>query len=140
MSQTYAEQTNFPKLYSEVYWGNFRQKIDPVIRENRNRFPKEYPVKNAKSHPLYFRKLLYERSWSIAKILENKELTSINPLGHMECYKTPIGWLVVVSPYGITEEKEKIIIEHGFTKIDPLYSAEAVSFVFSISGKPHKRY
>jgi len=58
--QRYYEQTEYPELYKKVYWGNHHGDKDVDILKNRNRFAKEYEIKDVAELKWYVEKRLFD--------------------------------------------------------------------------------
>lgn len=127
--KSYAEMTEFPKIYS-CYWGSFRMcgakmNLDENdIFKNRNEF--------AKVHQLA-QKPVCNRD--IEKIKQAFKMDDRLKYDHMECYKTKDNYIVVViSPYMNKNCEDYFdLIKEQWTLIDNLYSTSAITFMLKFT-------
>lgn len=116
----YAQKTQHPELFSRVYWGAFRDKGDPLIFKNRNRFVKDFNITGvlplSGSRKLYMRHIHYLLQSSCAD--------------HTEKYVNKDGLAVLItSPYGDLSCKKFVVLEEeGWTQMYPLYSQDAITY------------
>jgi hypothetical protein len=122
----YYEHTNYPKIYSETYWGSFLGKPSDTILENRNRFINDYeistkyPSSNKTISELYY-------------TLRNGRLSSHTD--HIEIYRTVNrGVIVVNSPYG-----NDIPEDFPMTEIGQLYSENCKTYILRFDNLNHVR-
>jgi hypothetical protein len=113
--------TEYPKIFKNVYWGNFDNKTDKLeqnIIENRNNFVKEFEIVRVKNIPQKYHKYYnFEKRYN-----ENKDF-----FDHVEEYKTKNNdYLVICSPYYNQDELAKKL---GYRKYKPLYSLGAFTYI-----------
>jgi hypothetical protein len=115
--ETYA--TKYPAFYKKIYWGGFRSRPHETIIENRNAFIKATPG-------------IRPKKW-LKRVREkfDKQMESCN-LDHNEFYHTSSHWVMITSPYDCKEETTALFLEKGFKKIEPLYSTQANTFIFTV--------
>jgi hypothetical protein len=130
----WASKTNYEKLFSECYWGNFSlttwsgHNDTPAkeICDNRNAFASEYKLKKCISG--------YKKHSTIKNIFTNT-LYEIEKKGtwvdHVEYYDT--GYSVIcVTSHHCTDEQELIWIKYGFRKIPPIYCPSQKTFLMEL--------
>jgi hypothetical protein len=123
---TFSELTNYQKIYSHTYWGNFRS--DPIMHpgleiiENRNKFITDYDIKRYTKPSVNVRRYIRE---------ERDHLY----LDHVEYYRTIDNngvskILLITSPYKSSNELDFIheYEKYGWLKIYPLYHTDAYTF------------
>jgi len=118
----FYERTKYPKIYACSYWGHFKNEDEsPEIIDNRNNFITEFNIKAYYNMPKY----MYRKH---EKMMDYNTKFSID---HIETYKTRDNKSVIVnSPYCVTEETEKELLELGFVKYKPLYSNSATTYIY----------
>jgi hypothetical protein len=117
----YCNMTEYPKIFKNVYWGNFDNETDKLeqnIIENRNNFVKEFEIVRVKNIPQKYHKYYnFEKRYN-----ENKDF-----FDHVEEYKTKNNdYLVICSPYYNQDELAKKL---GYRKYKPLYSLGAFTYI-----------
>jgi len=125
MNQTYPyfyEQTKHRKIFSPTYWGQFKYAIpEQDIIDNRNNFVTEFGIK------AYYRM----PSYMIRKHEKMLDRNTKYKIDHTETYKTHDNKCVIVnSPYYVTEEDEKALLELGYVKYKPLYVNGAKTYIY----------
>ena len=124
----FSQQTDYPKLYSQTYWGAFKldgthHKMENMkkIFENRNAFPKEYNIKQIAKLKLLDRYWLY---------MNNDPDQRKYGYDHLEMYKLDDGKILILnSPYDTSQERTKMLEGDGWKKIYELYFDSAHSFI-----------
>lgn len=132
------ELTDYPKIFSETYWGNFRLKETEEIWEvinNRNNFIEEYNIvlstpSKPKGIPQYVSKHLDRNS-----ITEETAGIKKGLLDHTEVYENDYQFILVNSPYRDNEEKfdDTSLLLQGWIKTYMLYHKDANSYIKTIS-------
>ena len=133
----YSDKTNYKNIYGHTYWGAFKvegklnsnnDKFKKIIN-NRNSFITDYNIKKCYSTntPVKLSTLVnYMRN-------DPKFGSSID---HVEVYLQNDGnYLIVISPYYVSSEDTKNLIDDGWKKIYDLYSNSTTSFVKVIEKK-----
>jgi hypothetical protein len=108
-TDTNAELTNFPKIFTKCYWGGFREETKDIseIVENRNRFALEF---------------------NIEKFVDgSRPQNGLGLFDHCELYKCKAGFVYIISPY--LEVPDEILARFGFRNNDPLYYANAYTYL-----------
>jgi len=131
MEQSYADTTDYPKLFKETYWGRFG--VEPksdisLFSKNRNEFAKKYNL-NPKSSCTW--KIPYEYKMEIrckgATYTQRAECDRNTDYDHFECYRAKVddvdSLILIISPYSSFVPKS--IIEPQWEKVAPLYSSNA---------------
>jgi hypothetical protein len=134
---TFAEETDFPALFKQTYWGNFvREDTDMHIYfNNRNEFAKKYNL-NAKSWCKD--KIPYEYKMRIrcmeaeyaghATCHATRSFSST--YDHFECYRTKINdvdsLILIISIH--KSENPRSIIKEQWEIVPPLYSRSCVTW------------
>jgi len=116
---TYAERTKYPSFYKKIYWGGFRARPQETIIENRNAFIEANPG-------------IRPKKW-LKRVREkfDKDMASIYwKLDHNEFYHTPSHWIMITSPYNHMDTD--LFLEKGFKQVEPLYSTNANTFIFTV--------
>jgi hypothetical protein len=111
----YADRTDYPHIYRDVYWGNFSgSHLTQETINVRNQFIQDFGIK--------------KRCSKVPQYLH--EITKRGKFDHTEFYETKDNKYVVVnSPYCISPENEACLIEIGFSKYNQMYSKSATTFV-----------
>ncbi len=131
MTQLYRHQTNYPELYQNVYWGNFKHRDDHDMSEiynNRNRFVEDFEI----TRRLYITDIPMDVSNMISHWWYGRWQAFMD---HMEVYQNQSGQcIVVVSPYDhITNQGIEAL--YGFMEatqfkmIYPIYQINAISMI-----------
>ena len=118
------EQTKYPKIYTNTYWGNFKELVNKEIIDNRNDFVTKYNIKGWKNKSVG--KILHEYGY-IFKSRERPFLSADKRgffTDHLELYSTykkneTIG--IASYNYTLCEEKQQILLNDGWSEIYPLY-------------------
>lgn len=124
----FYEQTNYPKIYGNSYWGHFKETellsaVEPELIVNRNNFIPEFDIKSYYRMPKYMLK----------KYETMLDMNSKYKIDHIETYKTKDNRCVIVnSPYFMTEEDEKALLELGYVKYKPLYRRGSMSYIYIV--------
>lgn len=106
----YYNQTNYPDIFKNTYWGMFSGTAKLNIIQNRNTFISDFSIVNVKKSPEYISK--------IYDLIGNKD--------HNETYYTKDkNYILVSSPYA-TDETE--FLKNGWTKYLNLYSDSATTW------------
>ena len=118
----FYEQTKHRKVYSPTYWGQFRHTInEQEIIDNRNNFVGDFNIKS------YYRMPQYMTRKCESMLDRNTKLK----IDHTETYKTHDNKCVIVnSPYYVTEDDEKALLDMGFVKHKPLYTIGAKTYIY----------
>lgn len=118
----FYERTKHPKIYACSYWGHFKNEDEsPEIIDNRNNFVTEYNIKSYYRMPKYMTR----------KHEQKLDLNTKNKIDHIETYKTRDNKCVIVnSPYHVTDDDEKALLELGFIKYKPIYSISAKTYIY----------
>jgi len=127
--QSYAVQTNYPKIYGATYWGAFNINSNPIsdtIIQNRNEFISKYNISNIKTRPI-------KKIVDYISKLQNGNLL----YDHIEVYITNDNkYLILNSPYGSSKENiEQFATKDGWIHIDNMYSDDTESFIKYIDKK-----
>lgn len=115
---TYAELTNYSKIFKSVYWGNFKaedcnEDLQQIIN-NRNKFVDDMNIKKVlkSSHIL---EQIYRNIFGYC-------------MDHTEYYVTYGGDIVTIcSPY--TNNHDDIFLKNGWVKISKLYHKNAETYI-----------
>jgi hypothetical protein len=112
----YYEYTQFPKIFSKTYWGNFKllneHPCPEYIFENRNEFIKYFNIKSVYKMP-------YNMQKKYDYIFKEGD--------HFEIYKTNDKKIIIVnSPYHHRE------VHNSFIKCKPMYNSDATSYYLII--------
>jgi len=113
----YADRTDYPRIYRDVYWGNFSgDYVTEEIIAHRNEFVPAFGIKEkCRKTPVYLLEFLRRRD---------------RLFDHTEVYETKDKKYVIVnSPYCTSPENEARLIEMGFVKYNQMYSKDATTFV-----------
>lgn len=116
-------KTEYPELYKQVYWGNFKyddcfEKIIP----RRNQFVTDYSIDIEK-------KVLK----SVKRVMEELHMRSHRIFDHMEGYVTlNDSSIIFFSTYNIREKEQELVESYGFKHIDNLYVGHAKTFLVEI--------
>jgi hypothetical protein len=121
--ENYAQNTRFPKLYGDMYWGCFKYDGDPRTKRifaNRNVFAKKHFLDRFLSKDKFF--------WRL------RGYFPYSTLDHAELYRSySCGVLLLVSNYG--KPPPSIL---GMTEcVSPLYSFETKSYFRRWETKEH---
>lgn len=129
MTSLNHEKTEYSKIYRNTYWGNGGFNNDMSIIENRNKFIKDYNIKNIcnKRIPLYIHEIIdrNKKSWR----------------DHQEVYKNKNNeYVLIISPYYGDDKDDliKIIRNYGWDLIYNLYNDFSLSFVKIVSIKKNQ--
>ena len=130
----WASKTNYEKLFSESYWGNFplitkdgyNNNPEKEICENRNAFASEYKLKKC---------LNWNKKHTAIKNIFKNTLYEIRRQGafvdHIEYYDT--GYSVIcVTSHGCFDEQELTWNKYGFRKIVPIYCPSQKTFLMEL--------
>lgn len=117
----YCDRTKYKKIFSGSYWGAFKCEIDESIIDNRNKFVEEKGIKSYYNMPKYMiRRLEHMMNRNKSKMFD-----------HIETYKTNDNKCVIVnSPYDVTEDNEKAIMDLGYVKYKPLYGEATNTYIY----------
>ena len=118
----FYEQTMHRRIYSPTYWGQFRHTInEQEIIDNRNNFVGEFNIKSHYRIPQYMRR----------KCEQMLDRNTKRKIDHTETYKTHDNKCVIVnSPYYVTDDDEKALLDLGFVKYKPLYTIGAKTYIY----------
>lgn len=122
----YYEKTNYPKIYKKTYWGAFRDdknKVSNFVIYNRNRFIEDFNIQS-------YKRLVY-----LENIIEyyRKKIGHLI-IDHVEYYKTKkyvngkFDCVLIISPYSVSPDEEKKILDNGWNKIYNMYSLTTKSY------------
>jgi hypothetical protein len=126
MKHKYYETTNYPKIYKNTYWGAFtddKNKFSNFIIYNRNRFIEDFNVQS-------YKRLVHLEN--IIKYYEKKFGNLI--IDHVEYYKTKkyvngkFDCVLIISPYNVSADQEKKLLDDGWNKIYHMYSLITKSY------------
>jgi hypothetical protein len=128
----YYTQTDYPNIYKSTYWGAFKNDVKEEIIYNRNRFISDFNIQ------------CYNNRYMSS--LENILRESRNKLGrhlidHVEHYKTYRNksgffyYVIVISPYGVSERQEKNLLDDGWNKMYKIYTLNSHSYYKMIKSK-----
>jgi hypothetical protein len=125
MNQTvpyFHEQTKHRKIFSPSYWGQFKHRIlEQDIIDNRNNFVIEFGIKAYYNMPSYM----------IRKHEKMLDRNTKYKIDHTEKYKTHDNKCVIVnSPYCVSEDDEKALLELGYVKYNPLYTITTPTYIY----------
>ena len=125
--------TQYPELFMNTYWGNFR--VDPhragaeVFIPNRNEFIKEFNITGVAELP-------YKLFKEFIKPLKERYTACFD---HTECYYSHYNkkYIFVSSPYLEAHHKDfaykyNIYKNHGFREYKKLYAKNAITFIKEI--------
>lgn len=122
----YADRTDYPHIYRDVYWGNFsgNHLTDETIN-GRNEFIQDFGIKGkCRKIPVYLLELVKRKA---------------GLFDHTEFYETNDNQYVLVnSPYSISRENEARLIEIGFKKYKQMYSEDATTFTMVLDKRKRK--
>lgn len=125
------EMTEFPKVYSNSYWGAFRScsRPDENIFKNRNEF--------GKIHQLLPKQVSYNYKNKMRDLIGLQYDKMPSKFDHDEYYKTADDHFIVV--VSITPESKDYLelIAEGWTPVDPLYSNSSVSLMIKLDLSQH---
>jgi len=115
-----SQLTNYPELFSQVYWGNFTYKVgddagDQEIIRNRNDFVREFDIIKIETRKTFWKLFSYEHNEG-------------DKLDHPEAYRTRTNGIVCI----VSEYSHKIpesAISLGFKEYLPLYCKSATTFL-----------
>ena len=118
----FYERTKYPKIYACSYWGHFKDEDEsPEIIDNRNNFITEFNIKSYYRMPKYM----------IRKHEKMMDYNTKISIDHIETYKTRDNKCVIVnSPYCVTDESEKVLLDLGYVKYKQLYSNSATTYIY----------
>lgn len=122
----YADRTDYPRIYRDVYWGNFSgDYVTEEIIKHRNEFVNDFGIKEkCRKVPFYLHEFVRRKP---------------GLFDHTEFYETKDNKYVVVnSPYCFSSENEARLIEMGFAKYEQMYSKDATTFVIVIDKRKRK--
>jgi hypothetical protein len=120
---TCAEKTQYKKIYEKTYWGNFNYNdftlnkiaFDDILN-NRNNFIKSYGIKDIAE--------------KIPGFIQEKYNKNGYKFDHVEIYRSnDKKYIVINSPYCISENDEKNLLLDGWKKIYNLYSNMATTYI-----------
>jgi len=122
----YSQLTKYPRIYNDVYWGNFvyepssvHNMINGNIIENRNKFVEDYNIKSRPKNGIPYK-------------IKEKYITTIQEkegkiFDHIEYYYThDKKYILVSSPYN---DKDEIYSNLGWEKINKLYCTCASTYI-----------
>jgi hypothetical protein len=121
-----ADLTEFPEIYSSVYWGRFNSEhntIDELIIFNRNTFAKQYSLKViGRYYPDDIGRFIGQLSNSSPYR---------NYIDHVEVYKSGSKYVIVISPYNHIDKQDadKVLKEVGFKEYNKLYQLHAYTYI-----------
>lgn len=116
----YSKYTNYPRLFSNTYWGNFATENGPdaQIVANRNKFVQEYGIlKHRQDYPKYLSRIFGFKNGFFEYVGDFWD--------HVEVYETPNTYVIVSSPY-VAAGFDEIPVQ--FTNICPIYATGATTF------------
>lgn len=129
----YYQLTEYPKIYKNVYWGNFKDTINKIndeknIIENRNNFIREFNIVRTKNLIKKYNNFGWEES-------DNDRM-----FDHSESYiDKDKNYILVVSPYYVVNKAEihkpevlEFLTQRGFIMYDRLYANSATTFIKKI--------
>ncbi len=122
----YSQYTNYPRIFKDVYWGNFTINIKEEIsyREsfmelcsNRNKFVEDFSIVKLINKPT-------------RKITE-RTLDELYPwCRHIEYYKCSDNKKIVIfSKFVKNENEHDTYIKKGYTMIPPLYALDQNTYM-----------
>lgn len=140
--KSYAELTEYKKIFSQVYWGQFtayvykdgtmntsevpsdnNKTINDIV-QNRNEFARKYKIKSSGLPYKTVTKFIYDNFTD-----SNKHYYKTD---HVEYYKTYDDKLIVISsPYVPSAEDIEKYLKKGWIQIEQLYSNTATTFMIS---------
>lgn len=114
----FSELTKYPKIYENVYWGNFTGELNREILKNRNLFINNF---NIKSQVKKTRKL----PQYLTKIADRNVQEYVD---HAEYYITNDNnyYIILISPYNHVDKN--LVLQDGWIETDPMYSKNAYTF------------
>ncbi len=121
-----ADLTEFPDIYSCVYWGRFnsaRNPMDELIIFNRNNLVRQYSLEAAGSCCLD----------NIGRFIGR--LSNTEPyrkyMDHVEVYKGGSKYIIIISPYNHIDKvsADKELKEVGFKEYNKLYQLHAYTYI-----------
>lgn len=126
----YAKQTNYPKIFSNTYWGETRDGIDlpDEIIQNRNKFVEDNKIK---TNITYSRRKRINQKKQIKYQFYFLEHMKGQTTDHIEYYDNGISVIGISSNYGDNHD-EIAWVDAGFHKIDPLYSLDSTTFAIQL--------
>lgn len=116
-------KTQYPELYKQVYWGNFKydDRFDKIF-PRRDQFVTDYSIDIEKKVPRSVQTVMWDLNGRSPRIFD-----------HMEGYVTLHGSFVVFfSTYDIREKERERVESYGFKQIDNLYVSHAKTFLVEI--------
>lgn len=129
---SYADQTAFPKIFSNTYWGEtrFQDHIDlpDEIIQNRNKFVEDNKIK---TNITYSRQKRITQKKQIKNQLFFLEYMKGQTTDHIEYYDNGISVIGISSNYG-DNHNEMEWVNAGFHKIDPLYTLDSTTFAIQL--------
>jgi hypothetical protein len=128
---TYADQTDYPKIFSDTYWGNTRYEdaldLPDEIIKNRNDFAERFKIKTNITHKK-------RKHTNIINQIKNQffwlEHMKGQTCDHVEFYDNGIAVIGVSSNYNNFDEISWV--EAGFHQIDPLYALDSHTFAIQL--------
>ena len=124
---TYADQTDFPKIYSKTYWGSFKyEPTSPDLTEvikNRNEFAVNKKIKSS----INYAKTRTTQKKQIQNqfyFLQNMKQQYVD---HIEYFDTGISVIGISSAYDSNNDEE-VWQAAGFKKNAPLYSKDQTTY------------
>lgn len=113
--------TKNPNIFKASYWGGGKRHCIPhQIIENRNKFVTDYGIcRHVGKRPEY-----------VNKIAGINEGYSRKAFDHVEVYfNNSSQYVVIVSPYWVSDESFQLLTSKGFTVYEPLYTTDATTFI-----------
>jgi hypothetical protein len=137
---SFSESTKHYNIYKNTYWGAFKTENETdknglnEIINNRNDFiNKYYILKHVSKYPQYLINYIHYLNNDYK---HNHGLRT----DHIEIYTTyDRKFLIVNSPYGISEDEEIKFSNDGWTKIYNLYCSSAVTFIKEVDKESIKK-
>lgn len=128
---TFADQTDYPKVFSDTYWGNTRYQnamdLHEQIIQNRNEFVERFKIQSNITHKK-------RKHTNIKNQIKNQffylEHMKGQTTDHIEYYDNGIAVIGISSNYD--DNDEIAWADAGFHKIDPLYSLDSTTFAIQL--------
>ena len=123
----YSDYTDYPRIFEDVYWGNFKLYLNDTsthrreeledICVNRNKLVEEHKIKKNISNP--------------STKLRGKVLSELSPWKrHIEYYKCEDKKVIVIfSKYVENDNEHSKYISIGYKAIPPIYSFNQKSYM-----------
>lgn len=126
---TYANQTAYPKIFSNTYWGATEDGIDlpEQIIQNRNKFVEDNKIK---TNITYSRQKRITQKKQIKNQLFFLEHMKGQTTDHIEFYDNGISVIGLSSNYN--DSDEMAWVDAGFHKIEPLYTLDSTTFAIQL--------